>query len=158
MRELGWIARDEFSNLPPDMHWLLNMSLLAEACGILADPGWAGIIYWQLKPYKNRLVVFGYGVGSWGSVSRSLGILATTMSRWGQAEEHFQTALAQETRSGAQPWVAWTLLAYARMLVNQGRISDRDRAVELATAANRIGSALGMTKLSNQASELLTKA
>ena len=96
MRELGWIARDGLSNVPRDMHWLLCTALLAEACGILADPGWSAIVYRQLKPYENRLVVFGYGVGSWGSVSRSLGILATTMSRWAEAEEHFQTALAQE--------------------------------------------------------------
>jgi hypothetical protein len=155
MRELGWIARDGLSNLPSDMHWLLNTALLAEACGILADPGWSGIVYGQLKPYENRLVVFGFGVGSWGSVSRSLGILATTMSRWAEAEEHFQAALTREIRSGARPWVAWTLLAYARMLVIQGRISDRDRAAELAAAAKRIGSALGMARLSNEASELV---
>jgi DNA-binding winged helix-turn-helix (wHTH) protein/tetratricopeptide (TPR) repeat protein len=157
VRELGWIARDGFSNLPPDMHWLLCNALLAEACGILADPGWSSIVYRELEPYRNRLVVFGYGVGSWGSVSRSLGILATTMSRWPEAERHFQTALAQETRSGARPWFAWTLLAYARMLVLQGRISDRDRAAELANAAREIGEELGMKKLRHEASELLTE-
>jgi tetratricopeptide (TPR) repeat protein len=156
MQELGWVARDELSNVPRDMHWLLCTALLAEACGILADPRWSAIVYRQLKPYKNRLVVFGYGVGSWGSVSRLLGILATTMSRWAEAEEHFQTALARETRSRIQPWVAWTLLAYARMLVIQGRISDRDRATELATAAQEIGSALGMTRLSDEAAQLIT--
>ena len=156
MRELGWIARDGLSNLPRDMHWLLCTALLAEACGILADPGWSAIVYRQLKPYKNRLVVFGYGVGSWGSVSRSLGLLATTMSRWAEAEEHFQDrACPRDTIWRSRPWVAWTLLAYARMLVIQGRISDRDRAADLAAAARRIGSALGMTRLSNEASGLL---
>jgi hypothetical protein len=155
VRELRWIAPDGPSKLPRDMHWLLCTVLLAEACGLLAAPGSSAIIYKQLKPYKNRLVVFGYGVGSWGSVSRSLGILATTMSRWEDAEEHFKTALALEMRSGMQPWVAWTLLAYARMLVVQGRISDRGRAVELASAARRIGLALGMARLSDEASGLL---
>ena len=156
MRELGWIARDGLSEVPRDMNWLLCMALLAEVCGVLADPGWSAIVYRHLKPYANRLVVLGYGVSAWGSVSRSLGILATTMSRWAEAERHFQAAIAREMRSKIQPWVAWTLLAYARMLVIQGRISDRDRAVDLATAARRIGSALGMTRLSKEASELLT--
>jgi hypothetical protein len=77
------------------------------------------------------------------------------MSRWEEAERHFQAAIAREMKSKIQPWVAWTLLAYARMLVVQGRISDRDRAAELATEAQRIGSALGMTRLSREASELL---
>jgi hypothetical protein len=77
------------------------------------------------------------------------------MSRWAEAEQHFQAALAREMRSKMRPWVAWTLLAYARMLVIQGRITDRDRAAELATAARRIGSALGMQRLSIKASELL---
>jgi hypothetical protein len=155
MRELGWIARDGLSNVPPDMNWLHCTALFAEACGILADTGWSAVVYRQLKPYKDRLVVFGYGVGSWGSVSRSLGILATTMSRWAEGEEYFRTALAREMRSGTRPWVAWTLLAYARMLVIQGRILDRDRAAELARAARRIASTLGMTRLSDEASELL---
>jgi hypothetical protein len=137
------------------MHWLLCTVLIAEACGILADPSWSAIVYNQLKPYGNRLVVFGYGVGSWGSVSRSLGILATTMSRWTEAEEHFKTGLALEMRSGMKPWAAWTLLAYARMLVTRGRIADRDRAVELASEARRIGSELGMAGLNNAALELL---
>ena len=155
MRELRWVARDELSGVPRDMNWLLCMALLAEACGILADAGWSAIVYRHLKPYASRLVVLGYGVSVWGSVSRSLGILATTTSRWAEAEEHFQAAYALEMRSRIQPWVAWTLLAYARMLVIQGRISDRDRAAELARTAKRIGSALGMTKLSSEASELL---
>jgi DNA-binding winged helix-turn-helix (wHTH) protein/tetratricopeptide (TPR) repeat protein len=155
MREVRWIARHGLSELPRDMHWLLCTTLLAEACGIVADPAWSAVVYRQLKPYKDRLVVFGYGVGSWGSVSRSLGILATAMSRWAEAERYFQAALALETRSRMQPWVAWTLLAFARMLVIQGRRSDRDRAAELATAARRIGLELGMTRLTDAASELL---
>jgi len=80
------------------------------------------------------------------------------MSRWAEAEEHFQAALAREVRSEIQPWVARTLLAYARMLVIRGRISDRDRAAELASSAKHIGSALGMTRLSDAASELLEQA
>jgi len=158
MRELGWIARDGLSKVPRDMNWLLCMALLAEACGILADPGWSAVVYRHLKPYASRLVVLGYGVSAWGSVSRLLGILATTMSRWGEAEQHFRAALDREVRSKIQPWVAWTLLAYARMLVIQGRISDRDRAAELASSAKHIGSALGMTRLIDAASELLERA
>jgi len=155
IREFRSVARDGLSRVPRDMNWLLCMALLAEVCGALSEPGWSAVVYRQLKPYANRLVVLGYGVSVWGSVSRSLGILATAMSRWAEAEQHFQAALAREMRSRIQPWVAWTLLAYARMLVIQGRISDRDRAAELATAARRIGSALGMTRLSHEASELL---
>jgi hypothetical protein len=155
LRELGWVARDGLSKVPRDMNWLLCMALLAEVCGVLGDAGWAAVVYRQLKPYASRLVVLGYGVSVWGSVARSLGLLTTTMSRWPEAEEYFQTALAQEMRSMIQPWIAWTLLAYARMLVLQGRIADRDRAIELAAAARRIGSELGMTRLSNEASELL---
>jgi hypothetical protein len=77
------------------------------------------------------------------------------MSRWTEAEEHFKTGLALEMRSGMKPWAAWTLLAYARMLVTRGRIADRDRAVELASEARRIGSELGMAGLNNAALELL---
>ncbi len=155
MRELRFAARDRLSAIPRDMNWLLSMALLAETCGVLADAGWSALVYRQLKPYAGRLVVLGYGVSAWGSVSRSLGILATTMSRWAEAEAHFRAALAQETRSRIQPWVARTLLAFARMLVLQGRISDRDRAAESARRAKRIGLALGMTKLANEASVLL---
>jgi hypothetical protein len=43
------------------------------------------------------------------------------------------------------------------MLVIQGRRLDRDRAAELATAAKEIGLALGMTKLTDSALELLDR-
>jgi hypothetical protein len=152
------MARHGLSGLPRDIHWLPCAALHAEACGILGDPAWAAPVYRELKPYGERMVVFGYGAGSWGSVSRSLGLLATAMSRWDEAEEHFRMALDRELRCGARPWVAWTLLAYARMLVRQGRVSDRDRAVSLAGGAKEIGSALGMAKLSGAASELMAQA
>ena len=52
-----------------------------------------------------------------GSASHYLGMLAATMERWDDAEQHFQEALAMNARIGARPWLAYTQHQYARMLL-----------------------------------------
>jgi uncharacterized protein HemY len=37
-----------------------------------------------------------------------LGLLAETLKRWDEAEEHFEHALAMNERMGFQPWLART--------------------------------------------------
>lgn len=63
-----------------------------------------------------------------GSLSRSLGLVAATMSRFDEAERHFDTALRMNQHLGARPWVAHTEHAYARLLLTREGPGDRERA------------------------------
>jgi DNA-binding CsgD family transcriptional regulator len=92
-----------------------------------------------------------------GPVSRPLGILATLLGRHDDAAGHFEDAIARTRRMGARPWLAHTQHAYARMLAEQGRPGDRERAVELLTSALEACERLGMAVLAGRVTALLAE-
>jgi hypothetical protein len=70
-----------------------------------------------------------------GAVSRTLGVLASVLSRWDEAVRHFDAAAAHNQRMGARPWLAHTQHDYAKMLLARDMPGDRGRAQHLLHAA-----------------------
>jgi class 3 adenylate cyclase len=142
-------AKDGFAALPRDMAWLLGTVLLADVCVKLDDRERAAVLYDSLLPFADRCASFASIFV--GPVSRFLGMLATTLERWPEAEAHFQRALAMCERMGTRPWEAWTQHGYAEMLLARGERGDRTKAVELLNAALDTGHELGMKTLVDRA-------
>ena len=132
--ELDRLAADEFADLHVGTEWFFGASLLAGVCAFLEDAARAQSLYEALLPYADYNV-FAHPEVALGSASHPLGLLATTMSHWEQAERHFERALEMNARMGAQPWVAHTQHDYARMLIRRGAPDDERRASELLRAA-----------------------
>jgi len=145
------LGRDDCSALPFDQEWLFGMSLLAETSALLRDSDSAAVLYRLLIPWA-ALSAADWPEGIRGSVSRYLGILATTTERCEDAELHFDAALAMNARTGALPWLAQTQEDYARMLVARGRPDDRERARELLDAALATYREVGMEPYAARAS------
>ncbi len=59
-------------------------------------------------PHAGRNLVLGGGLVCCGSADRYLGLLCATMSRWTEAERHFEAALAMNLRIGAHAPLAHT--------------------------------------------------
>ena len=122
--EFEALALDEFKAITSDYLWLTNTALLAEVCDYLGDSIRAKPLYDLLLPYADRNIVVGRG-GFWlGSVARCVGILATLMGRYEEAEEHFDKALEMHRRMQATPWQAQTRFDLARMLLRRGFVGD----------------------------------
>lgn len=147
-------AAADFADLPWDSEWLFGSTLLAEVACRLGDLPRAATLYRLIAPYARFNVVAPAEVST-GSAARSLGLLAATLSRWEEAERHFQDALGMNQRMGARPWAARTRFDLARMLLARDRPGDRGDARELLRQVLRSGESLGMTALSRQASSLL---
>jgi class 3 adenylate cyclase len=141
--ELG--ARD-FADLPRDMFWLNSVNLLGEVCAFLGDGDRAPRLYELLLPHADQCVVVVLSA-CFGSVSRSLGLLASTMCRWEEAERHFRAALETNAKIGGRPWVARTQHDYARMLQARGQPGDREKTLELVNQALATAQELGMRSL-----------
>jgi tetratricopeptide (TPR) repeat protein len=156
-KELDNLARDGFSALPFDMEWLLGMSLLAETAARLGDTQAAAALYGLLLPYAAFNAV-DTAEGMRGSVSRYLGLLATTIGRWSEAARHFEDALAMNERMGARPWLAHTQQDYAQMLTARDRPGDHENADELLRKALSTYRALGMDTYAARASQLVHRA
>ena len=94
-------------------------------------------------------------IQTYGSVARALGRLAAILERWDEAEQHFETALAENDRTGFHACTAWTRLNYGDMLLRRGRPEDRDRAVALLQEALSFAREAGMGKVQRDAERLL---
>ena len=145
--ELEHLAQHDFADLPRDGLWVTCITYLAEVCAFLQDTARAATLYRLLRPYAGRNVVVGGSVACYGAASRYLGMLAASMARWDEAEQHFQEALAMNTRTGARPWLAHTQHDYAVMLLARGQPEDHTQAMTLLEEALATARELGMRAL-----------
>jgi DNA-binding SARP family transcriptional activator/tetratricopeptide (TPR) repeat protein len=152
-RTLDELAADDFSAVPFDMEWLYGMSLVAETCALLHDSDSAAILYRILLPW-SAFNVADMWEGVRGAMTRYLGLLASTESRWDDATGHFEDALAMNERMGARPWLAYTQCDYAAMLLSRAGRGDDERAKALLTEAARTAQELGMDGLSSRLADL----
>jgi tetratricopeptide (TPR) repeat protein len=123
------------------------MTYLVDVCTFLGDRIRAVNLYQLLQPYAGRNVVIGTAAACYGALSRYLGALATTLERWDEAVQHFEGALAMNTRMEAWPWLAHTQYQYATMLLARDQSGDSEKAKELLTAALLTARELGMRTL-----------
>jgi class 3 adenylate cyclase/DNA-binding NarL/FixJ family response regulator len=145
--EFEYLAQHDFMNLTHNSLWVGSIAYLTEVCAFLGDAHHAATLYQLLLPYAGRTVVVGGGVVCYGAASRYLGILATIMQRWDEAEQHFHDALAMNARMGARPWLAHTQHAYAVMLLSRKQPGDREQALSLLDEALGTARELGMRVL-----------
>jgi tetratricopeptide (TPR) repeat protein len=115
--------------------WLIGICALSELCAQFDDRDGAPKLYAMLDPFAGTNVVIGYSAASFGSADRPLGVLATVLRRYEQAEQHFRAALELDSRMGAAVFAGWTRCQYAMMLLTRNGDGDGDRAGELLEAA-----------------------
>jgi len=156
-RTLDDLAGDDFSALPFDQEWLWGVSLLAETSALLDDADSAPVLYQLLLPFA-AFNAADHPEGIRGSISRYLGLLATTTARWTEAARHFEDALEMNERMGARPWLAHTQLDYAGMLLARGGPGDGERAEQLLSKARTTYGELGMQAAAESASTLIVEA
>jgi class 3 adenylate cyclase/tetratricopeptide (TPR) repeat protein len=124
-----------------------TLAYLAEVCAFLGDKASAESLYGLLEPYRDLTVIAGVTTVCYGSAGRYLGLLATAMTAWDRAEEHFEEALRTNDRMGALAWLAHTERDYAEMLRRRGRVADVKRAEALLSKAWATANRLDMVAL-----------
>ena len=81
------------------------------------------------------------------SGDRLLGLLSQTMGNLGDAQTHFEDALAFCRNAGYRPELAWTCCDYADTLLQRNNSGDRENAISLLDEFLAISSELGMRPL-----------
>ena len=152
-RELEELARNDFCELPRDETWLPSLSALCGAVSLLGDAPRAQLLYELLLPHADRCLVPG-ALLCMGSVSRLLGLMATTLSRYEDAQRHFERALEMSIRIRSPLWIGYTQLGYARMLALRNEPGDDDEARRLVTEALARAEELGLKALADMARRL----
>ena len=145
------LAADGFAGIANDTVRIASLAYLAEVCVWLDDTARAATLFDLLLPYAERNIVFGAHTASFGAGARLLGMLATTLQRWDDAERHFAYALAFDARTGGRPWLVRSRCEFAAMLLRRARPGDHDRALSLLSAAHDDARELGMRGLAERA-------
>ena len=133
-----------------DAEWLFSICLLSDPCAFLRDREAAAKLYALLLPYE-RLYAQAPVEVSFGSVARALGVLATTLARFDDAERHFEDALEIEGRMRARPCIAHVHHGLGEALLARG---DDGRAAAPLGEAIRIYRELGMEAWADRAAQL----
>ena len=141
-------------DLPVNIGWLEVTSLSAAVCSSLGDQSLAARLHNRLEPYADQLA--GHAVLWGGSVSYYLGLLATTLERYEEAEARFAAAQTFHEQFAAPTWLARTRLEWARMLLTRRQPGDDERARHLLGKALETARELGLANIDRRAVELLS--
>ena len=124
------LAADDFAGLPRNHLYLYHLAVLAITSHALGDGRRAARLYDLLLPYADRNVLPArLPLGTLGSASQHLGLLAATLSRWDEAADHFQTAMRVHARMGAAPLLARSREHHALVLRARAGDHGEDTAV-----------------------------
>jgi tetratricopeptide (TPR) repeat protein len=131
-----------------DAEWLFSMSLLPDPVARLSGDDGAAKLYSVLLPYEE-LYAQAPVEATFGCLARGLGLLATKLRRFDDAERHLELAAEVESRMRARPWLAHVKHDLARMVRARG---DDDLATETAAEAAAAYRELGMESWAARAS------
>ena len=141
--------------LPIDRNWLATACILAAVAAELDQRELATAVYETLLPYEDRLVTIGLGITCWGTVARSLALLARTRGDVDLAIGHYRRAISRAAEIGAHPWLAEAQWELAAILADRGHAGDHGEATELAAEAAAAGRALQLDGIEGAATKVL---
>ncbi|HEV8628084.1 MAG TPA: tetratricopeptide repeat protein [Acidimicrobiia bacterium] len=146
-------AVDGFAAVPYDGFWLCGLVAYAEVCAARRALGPARALYGRLAPWHRQLPTVPPAANG-GAVALYLGMLATVLDRFDDAESHFSEALEIHERLQTPYWIARTHLERARMLFARGVSDDASRAAVLLDQVEATAARYGFSALTRHASGL----
>jgi class 3 adenylate cyclase len=155
--EFEKLAVDDFGGIPHDLVWLLTIAYCAEVAAFLKDTERAATLYELLLPHASRNIVVVSSACN-GSVSRHLGLLATTLGRFDDAERHFGDAIDMALRLESPPLAARSQCDYADLLLERAAGGDVEQARRLSGESLATARQLGMKVLAERALGLKLRA
>ncbi len=153
VRELERIRADGLGSVGRTL-WLATLAYVTEAAVAVGDEQLAAELYAAFAPHRGHNIQIGHLVACLGSADRYLGMLATTLGDWEEADAHFRAARAQNDLLGARTWLAHTLVEHARMLLSRRIDDDRANAAALLGEAVVLAEEHGLVAVAQRASAL----
>jgi class 3 adenylate cyclase len=149
------IASQLAAGVRDDVYALGFAAAVVDGASLLGSSRLAEPIHDLLVRAHERGVVLTSG---WvGLVSRLVGVTATQLARWEEAERWFELAAAESSERRLRTESLRTALAHAQMLGQRGAQTDANRALELLAVAVPQLRELGMRSLASEATQLAAR-
>ncbi len=127
-------AADGFQHVTWDQSRLSTLAVYADAAAHAGVPGAAAVLYELLEPWQDQVVWT--GITAYGHTRMYLGMLAATLDRHEQADEHLSFACEFCDANDMNLWSARTHLYWAQDLAarreDASALKHASRALELA--------------------------
>jgi len=146
-------SREVRFELPMDVAWTSGMTAYAEVAARLRAADAAAIVYERLLPWSDQIAF--NGLYAFGSIARSLGLLADVLDDLDGADVWFARAAAKHDAMRAPTLLARTYVDWAETLIRRGRGDDRGRARVLLGDGLAVARDLGLGTIENRAAALL---
>ena len=91
---------------------------LADLCNWVGDGASAGQLYKALQPYAALCGTVGFGVATYGPITRYLGALAAQQGRFELAREHFETSERASARMKSPTFTCLNAIIHARAMAD----------------------------------------
>jgi len=153
-KRMGQLAAVSF-HLPRDPVWLGFMTVAADVARRLHEPRWAEMLYDLIRPYPTQLGIL-VGI-PFGCGAHSLGMLAATLGRFDEAEDHFGSATGVYEKAGAPAHLGRTRIEWARTLLARRQPGDAEQARRLLDRALAPARELGLVNVERRAVALLSQ-
>jgi class 3 adenylate cyclase len=128
--EFERLAGHEFEDVPRDAQFNGAIAQLTEVCVAVGDVRRAERLYEWLLPAEDLVLVIARAAMAAGPFARHLGLLAASLGRADDAEQHFKKSIEITDRMGDRPMGAWTRIDHASFLLGVlGAASERDQEV-----------------------------
>ncbi|HEY5639578.1 MAG TPA: AAA family ATPase [Dehalococcoidia bacterium] len=151
------LAAIGFENIPEDGQWMASMVTLAEVCYRIGKREGAAELYDVMSRYPDRNATAGNAI-CYGPIARYLGMVATVLGRWDDAERHFQFSIEMSERGGLRPSLADARMKYGDMLLRRNDHRDREKARELLQQALEAAQEMGAARIAADCERLLAGA
>jgi len=142
-----------FATVPYDPLWLYGVTAYADVCAARRAVGPALTLYNLLAPWHRQLANVPPATNG-GAVALYLGMLATVLGRFDDADAHFAEAIDIHQRLQAPYWIARTQLEHARMLLDRRGCDDSPRAAVLLEQVEATADEYGFAGLTRHAAAL----
>jgi tetratricopeptide (TPR) repeat protein len=152
---LARLRVDDFGPVPHSYTRLALLTMLARATALVEDAVTAEALYTYLLPHRGAMSVV---QSAWlGPITNDLGLLATVLGRYDEADDHFAAAVEFQERASTLATLVHTRLAWARMLMRRGRPEDVARARGQLEAAEAEARQVNIPLIEGDIDRLLTE-
>ena len=133
-----------------DLNRLTALAFYADAAARLGRTDPARLIYELLEPWREQFVW--HGTCGYGHVRLWLGLLAATLGRHDEADEHLAFSIRFSEQSGLPLWAARSHLGRAELMADRG---DRESTREHAGRASALAQEQGYRNIGRVAAALV---
>jgi class 3 adenylate cyclase len=152
--ELDRLAEVGVDHMAPSLLWSGAAAGFAVGLARVGSESEMAALYRVVLPYAGVNAMCGGAVSFWGSLSHHLGVLATRLGLWNEAQGHLAQAEAVHEGLGARVWLARTQLEQATLLAARKRPQDAARRAALLAEVLVVADDLGLPVVAQRAGEL----